>query len=222
MSETATETAQNQTEAATSSQETATAESTATNLLTTTEGEQKQATEGQKSETSTTTTETAKTEEKTETKTEGAPEKYEFKDADKMDPKVLEAFSESAKEVNLTQDAAQKLLDKVAPALQAQRDEQVKAVHQQWIEASTNDKEFGGDKFKENLGTAKRAFDQFTTPEFRTFLDETGLSNHPEIIRAFWKVGKAISEDKLVSGQPGGKATVNPADVLYDKTNAKG
>jgi hypothetical protein len=220
MSETATETAQNQTEAATSSQATAT--STEENLLTAVEGEQKQATEGQAQETSTETkTETAKTEEKTETKTEGAPEKYEFKDADKMDPKVLEAFSESAKEANLTQDAAQKLLDKVAPALQAQRDDMVKAVKQQWTEATKTDKEFGGEKLQENLGIAKTAFSQFTTPELRTFLDETGLSNHPEIIRAFWKVGKAISEDKFVSGKPGGQAEGDPAKVLYDNTKGK-
>jgi hypothetical protein len=202
--ETATETAENKTEAESSSQQ-STATETGKTLITEVEGEQKQASSEQKQDTSTETkTAETKTEEKTETKTEtkaeGAPEKYEFKDADKMDSKVLEAFSESAKEANLTQEAAQKLLDKVAPALQARTQEQVKQVHQQWTEASTNDKEFGGEKLKENLGVARKALDQLGTPELRTFLDASGLGSHPEVIRLLWKAGKAISEDKFVSG----------------------
>lgn len=154
-------------------------------------------------------------------KAEGAPEKYEFKEADKFDTQVLGAFSEAAKEANLTQDAAQKLLDKVAPALQTRTDEQVKAVHQQWTEASTADKEFGGEKLKENLGVARKALDQFGSQELRTFLETTGLGNHPEVIRYFFKVGKAISEDGFVGGAPGSKSTVNAANVLYDNTTRK-
>jgi hypothetical protein len=130
----------------------------------------------------------------------------------------LEAFSESAKEANLSQDAAQKLLDKVAPALQARADEQIKAVHQQWTEASTADKEFGGEKLKENLGIARKALDQFGTPELKTFLEASGLGSHPEVIRMLYRTGKAISEDKFVSGAPGGASQVDPASVLYDKT----
>ena len=38
---------------------------------------------------------------------------------DELDPEVLTAFGEVAKELDLPQDAAQKVLDKVAPVLQA-------------------------------------------------------------------------------------------------------
>lgn len=154
-------------------------------------------------------------------KAEGAPEKYEFANANQYDAKVLEAFSESAKEANLTQDAAQKLLDKVAPALAARTDEQVKAVHQQWIEETKADKELGGEKLNENLGIAKKALDQFGTPELKTFLETTGLGNNRDVIRFMYRVGKAISEDGFVSGNPSGKSTVNPASVLYDNTTRK-
>jgi hypothetical protein len=218
MSETATEAAKTQTEAESSSQQ-QTATDTGTTLLTATESEQKQASTEQKQEASTeTNTEAAKTEETTETKTEekkpdGAPEKYEFKDADKIDAKVLEAFTESAKEANLSQDAAQKLLDKVAPALQARTDEQVKQVHQQWTEASTTDKEFGGAKLKENLAVAKKGLDQFSTPELRTFLEASGLGSHPEVIRLLYRVGKAISEDTFVGGRK--TQAQSPEEVFY-------
>ena len=42
--------------------------------------------------------------------------------------------------------------------------------------------------------------DAFATPEFRQLLEQTGMGNHPEVIRTFYRAGKAISEDGLVSG----------------------
>ena len=65
-----------------------------------------------------------------ETTKEGAPDKYEFnaKVADapeELDPEVLTAFGDVAKELDLPQEAAQKVLDKVAPVMQAR---QAKAV----------------------------------------------------------------------------------------------
>lgn len=217
MSETVTQ-AQNTTEAASSSQQTASTETAATLLGTETKTEQAASEQTQATETK---TEATKAEEKTETTTDakvGAPEKYEFAEADKYDATILGTFSEAAKEANLTQDAAQKFLEKVAPAVQARTDEQVKAVHQQWTEASTADKEFGGEKLKENLGVAQKALKTFGSPELRTFLESTGLGSHPEVIRMLYRAGKAISEDGFVAGTAGAKSTVNPAAVLYDQT----
>lgn len=154
---------------------------------------------------------------KTETSPAGAPEKYTFtapKGAE-YDAGILDAFTGAAKEANLAQDAAQKLIDKMAPAIAARQDDQIKAVHQGWQEASNADKEFGGDKLKENLGVARKALDNFGTPELRTLLEETGMGNHPEVIRLLYRAGKAISEDKFVGGNTGGKAGVDATNVLY-------
>lgn len=158
--------------------------------------------------------EEGKTEEK---KPEGAPESYDFKapEGKEYDTSLIGSFSEAAKEANLTQDAAQKLLDKVAPALASRQAEQIEAVRNGWIEATKADKEIGGDKLPENLAFAKKAIDTFGSPELRTLLETTGLGNNLEVIRAFVKAGKAISEDTFVSGSPNGKTSVNAADVLY-------
>jgi hypothetical protein len=60
--------------------------------------------------------------------------------------------------------------------------------------------------------------DAFATPELRTLLNESGLGNHPEIIRAFYRAGKAISEDGFVAG--GHKATdKGDAKRLYPNSN---
>jgi hypothetical protein len=81
----------------------------------------------------------------------------------------------------------------------------MEAARNNWSAESRADKEFGGKDLDANLGTAKRALDRFGSPDLKRFLDETGLGNHKDVIRFFWKVGKAISEDGFVgdSGRPG-------------------
>lgn len=143
-------------------------------------------------------------------KPEGAPEKYEFKapeGAAPFDDKVIEQFSEVARELNLTQDDAQKVLDKMGPAIQARQVETIQAARAQWAESAKADKEFGGEKLEENLAVAKKALDQFGSPELRVLLNESGLGNHPEMIRVLYRAGKAISEDRFVGAGRGGRET---------------
>jgi len=59
----------------------------------------------------------------------------------------------------------------------------------------------------------RAARDQFASPELRKLLETTPLGNHPEMLRLFFRVGKAITPDGYV---PGGKTrTPQP---FYDKT----
>lgn len=151
----------------------------------------------------------------------GAPEKYEIKlpDGATIDPEFMTEFETAAKELNLDNASAQKMADlgakltaKIAEQQQVQHAEQVKA----WGEASTADKEFGGDKLNENLGVAKQALEQFASPELREMLKTSGLGNHPEVIRAFYRVGKAMSSDStLVRGSPVKGPPKSAAEILY-------
>lgn len=152
----------------------------------------------------------------------GAPERYEFKahEGYEFDAGVLDAYTEVAKELNLTQDAAQKVLDKVAPRLQERQLEQVEAIRNEWAQSSRVDKEFGGEALNANLAVAKKALDAFGTPELRSLLNESGLGNHPELIRFMFRAGAAISEDRFVAGSQGGKGAVpknfnDLANALY-------
>lgn len=151
-----------------------------------------------------------------------APEKYEFKDIEgaPIDAKVLDVFSLSAKELNLTQEKAQSILDKVAPVMAQRQQEQIKAVQEQWTNESKTDSEFGGDKLNESLAVAKPAFDKFAPDGFKKLMTETGLGNHPEVIRTFYRIGKAMSEDSFV----GGKAVsseLSPTEILYPDMKGK-
>ena len=142
---------------------------------------------------------------------EGAPDKYEFnaKVADapqELDPEVLTAFGEVAKELDLPQEAAQKVLDKVAPVIQARQAEQVERARVEWAEESKSDDEFGGETFNANLEVAKTALNAFGTDPFKQLLSESGLGNHPEVIRFMYRAGKAISEDSYVGNSQGANA----------------
>lgn len=175
---------------------------------------QQQATEGKTAEV-TTTDEGVKTEAEAP---QGAPEKYEFKPAEgqAFDGKVIEQFSEVAKELNMPQEAAQKMLDKVAPVLAARQAEQIEAARTAWANDARADKEFGGDHLDANLAIAKKALDTFGTPELRTLLNQSGLGNHPELIRLMVRAGKTISEDKVVTGGTNADTgTRSSAKVLY-------
>ena len=164
---------------------------------------------------------------------EGAPEKYEFNskvaDApDELDPEVLTAFGDVAKELNLPQDAAQKVLDKVAPVIQARQAKAIEQTKVEWATQSKSDSEFGGENLTDNLDVAKASLDTFGTDALKSLLQETGLGNHPEVIRFMYRAGKAISEDSYVGNSEGAVGQSNVpkdfngiANALYSNQQNK-
>ncbi|EOH2999440.1 peptidase [Citrobacter freundii] len=140
-----------------------------------------------------------------EQKQEGAPEKYEFKAGEgvELDTEALKDFEPVARDLNLTNEQAQKLVDAYPKILAGVQQRQAEAWQKQtegWAETVKADKEIGGDKLTANLSAAQRALEQFGDPELKEYLDSTGLGNHPALVKAFIKVGKAMSEDKVVTG----------------------
>ncbi|EAA1162964.1 peptidase [Salmonella enterica subsp. enterica serovar Heidelberg] len=156
-----------------------------------------------------------------EQKQEGAPEKYEFKPAEgqELDTAALEQFEPIARELNLTNEQAQKMVDlygtKIMPMVQQQQAEAWQKTTEQWAADVKADKEIGGDNLTGNLSAAQRALAQFGTPGLKEYLEGTGLGNHPELVKAFIKVGKAMSEDGMVTGKESGQRSA--AEVLYGK-----
>lgn len=153
-----------------------------------------------------------------------APEKYEFKapEGATFDTEVLGEFEGVAKELGLSQENAQKVLDRVGPKIAARQVEAIKAQveisKKAWTEEAKADTEFGGDALDENLGTAEKALEAFGTPKLRELLTQSGLSHHPEVVRFMFRAGKALAPDgKLVSGQPSGAAKT--AKTFYSASN---
>jgi len=155
-----------------------------------------------------------------EQKNEGAPEKYEFTAGEgvELDSEALKDFEPVARDLNLTNEQAQKLVDAYPKILAGVQQRQAEAWQKQtegWAETVKADKEIGGDKLTANLSAAQRALDQFGTPELKEYLNATGLGNHPDLVKTFVKIGKAMSEDGMVDGSNQGQRSA--AEVLYGK-----
>jgi DNA-binding protein H-NS len=147
------------------------------------------------------------------------PESYELQmpEGIELDKASADEFTTIAKELKLDQAAAQKLADIAAKQAQRQVEAHTRLV-ESWVESVKADKDIGGDKLEENLGIARKALDAFGTPELRDVLNASGLGNHPEVIKAFVKAGKAISEDRFVAGSAKG-ADTDPAKKMFPNLN---
>ncbi|CNE70860.1 peptidase [Yersinia kristensenii] len=155
-----------------------------------------------------------------EKKESGAPEKYEFTapaEGQDIDAEALATFEPVARELGLSQEQAQKLVDiygkDIVPKLQQKQAEAWQQQTEQWGNDVKADKEIGGDKLTANIGMAQKALDQFGTPELRTYLEQTGLGNHPDLVRFCVKIGKSMGEDSMVMAGNGGQRSA--AEVLY-------
>lgn len=144
----------------------------------------------------------------------GAPEgEYEFKapEGTVLDPTVMGELGAVAKELNLSQDAVQKLVDRVAPVWQKQGLAHVEKFRKEWTEQSLADKEFGGNNFDANIKAVNKAYTKFTTPELRTLLEESGLNCHPEVIRHFYRLSKATEDGRYIKGT--GNGSIPSGDI---------
>ena len=194
---------------------------TSTAPATTTEAPATEVTTGATQQTSTDETQAkpdVKTDETAAAPEKVVPEKYEFTQPEgaSVDEASLGEFAALAKDLKLSQGEAQTVIDKMAPAMQARQAEAIQKAAAEWAATATADKEYGGDKLTESLTTAKKALDAFGTPELRTLLNDSRLGNHPEVIRFMVRAGKAISEDRMVTGGAGpATASTNVAKSLY-------
>ena len=149
----------------------------------------------------------AKAEEKdAEGKVPDAYEKFSLPEGFEYDEKLAGEFGGVAKELGLSQNQAQKLVDHYIKLTQegiAAHTEQLNQISEDWKKASETDKEFGGANLDANIAVAKKALDTFGNPELSKYLNESKLGNNPELIRFCWKVGKLLADDHQPDDQAG-------------------
>jgi len=144
------------------------------------------------------------------------PEKYDFQPPEgyEVTPDVqvsLDEFSDIAKTAELTQSQYQALVAwQVDKGIAGGNDLQQQYVErvQGWAETAKNDTELGGEGFKANLAIANQAVEQFSTAGLKSIMqkptdanpDGLGIGNHPELVRLFYRIGKAMGDSNLVAG----------------------
>ena len=154
--------------------------------------------------------------------TGNAPDKYEdFKtpEGTHLTTADLEKIAAHAKERGLSQEDAQKVVDRDSGILKAFSEDQ-KAAHDKMVNEGEDGLRkhpvIGGEKFDENIAVAKRAIERFADPEMVKFLDESGFGSNPHVVLMMHKIGAAMQDDKFVDGSPGKSAPQkSAADLLF-------
>lgn len=146
---------------------------------------------------------------------EGVPEAYadfEGGDGKAIPAASLGGFTEVAKELGLSQAKAQKLVSALRPTVDGYINQSAEKYGREWAEQVKADKELGGADFDKKLAVAVSAYKNFSTPELQKMLEATRLGNHPEVIRMFYRIGTAMSQDTGVagSGAPVAKRRIYP------------
>lgn len=160
-------------------------------------------------ETAATTEATTEAAEVAATETTGAPEAYEFNFGEgvTVDQDALAVFEPVLRELNIPQASADKLVgtyaEKLLPMMEeranAQAEEAGAQLRADWSRQFSADPEIGGAKLEESRSFAAKAMQHFMPNNaegqaFRTFLNESGLGNHPEMGRFLSRVGRQLSE----------------------------
>lgn len=157
------------------------------------------------------------TEAEEEEKADGPPEKYEdFKVPEGMnlDAAAVEKVAPVFKELNLSQDQAQKLVDQYAELQQSALAEQKKAIgkmREEWAKEIKSDPEW-----KQKLSHAKKAVETFGDEELKSLLYDEWLGDQPALVRFLGKVGAATGNDKFIEGKSGSDDRAI-LDRIYDK-----
>ena len=159
-----------------------------------------------------------KDEESDEEKPAGAPEKYDaftVPEGFTIAQSAVDEFGTLAKELNLTQEGAQKLVDYQVKFQQAQYDKldaQVKKQSEDW--AADTLKTYK----KEELADARRGF-KSAPKEVQEMLAASGFDNHKAFVDFFMKVGRSLKEDKFETGKGKGGQAKTAANVIYPEMN---
>ena len=145
----------------------------------------------------------------------GRPEKandYQFGDENGE----LDGFREFAHDTGLTQDQADNILKLYGEIQQEQEEEHQNSVEELRTNTTMELQKEWGKNFDGKMDYAKRAFAQFASPELSQLMDESGMGNHPEMLRVFAKVGELMGEDSLVVGTGLGSSQLSPEQAQQE------
>ena len=146
----------------------------------------------------------------------GRPEQANDYDFGEDDEGVLDDFKEFAHQNNLTQDQADNLLGLFSELEEEEAKNEEQAMEDLKVETTIGLQRDWGKNYDGNLDYARRAYAQFGTPELTEIMDNTGFGNHPEVIKAFSKVGQLLGEEALAVGTGLGRNQMSPQSALEE------
>jgi|ETNvirnome_2_300_1030623.scaffolds.fasta_scaffold00986_9 hypothetical protein len=135
-----------------------------------------------------------------------------------IDKEAVKEFHPLLKDVGASQEQAQAFIDlqvKVSGKLMQDQRDAWAETQGKWKDAGQVDEEFGKGKYEESIGIARRAMREIGGPPLFKALEDTGMGNHPEFIRVFYRIGKAIGEDNIDFGTINQGSVKSLAERMY-------
>ena len=138
----------------------------------------------------------------------GAPESYtdfSVPEGHTLDAAAVEAATPIFRELGLSQDQAQRLVNfysKQIGKINSENEGFMETMRTQWREELKADKEIGGklDQVKVEIGRALDRLPPTVRDNFKAAMDMTGAGDHPALIKAVYEFSKLIGEGSHVSG----------------------
>lgn len=131
-------------------------------------------------------------------------------------------FAKLAYENKLLPDQANSLLAFVNEQTKAQMELQQAQQQEMLNEGISRIKEEWGEAFEQNVHKAKLAVKEFGGEELSNYLNETGLGNDPQLIKAFAKMGNAYFKEDNFQGKEKPAYAMAPAEAQEKINNIMG
>jgi len=145
-----------------------------------------------------------------------APEAYEldYGMQDEIDPHVDRQFRQFAHENGVSGEMAQKLVD-FHNSLEAARYEDHQTQTGEWERQTRSLPGWHGANYRKNMGVANKAVQTFASPALAKMIRDSGYSCHPEVVKAFYNVGRRLAEDSYVEGRGAAPREKTIGEILY-------
>lgn len=134
----------------------------------------------------------------------------------------VDEIAEYAKKQGLSQEQAESLLERENALRASIVDEYQNTFHKMadtWVGQLKKDPEVGGEEFERNAEVGKRFVRRFFDQEVIKTLDETGLGNHPGLVRGFVRAGRLMEMDRMVRAQKEVSKPKSYAERIYPSQN---
>lgn len=125
-----------------------------------------------------------------------------------LDESTMNELANVCSDMGLSQKAFANIVQRMTPFLAQRQDEQIEAFRQDNLKTLYQDKELGGARYKQTLNDANRIYQKYVSPDLQELFSSTGLNTHPEVVRLFHSLSKALSDDAIVRGGQAQKPTL--------------
>lgn len=148
---------------------------------------------------------------------------YTFKDKDGndvTDGEYIGHVKGIAKDLGLSKEQAQKFYEQAQDKVNEINTQALENAKNEWINQTVADEEIGGQHLTESRNNALKAIRSFGSNEFKELLINTGIIEHPEIIRFLSRVGKATSADaQFIEGSKPAEDKGSFLKAIYGKNS---